>query len=211
MDTARILDVSANRAREALRVLEDYARFVLNDAFLTGQLKQLRHDLAQALSLLPESLLLESRDTFHDVGTEGHVLAQQIISDSATVTRTPLPAGVSTLDQVAAQGTLKTTVENFTVVTDTTRNNSQPFMGTGELVIQNTSARRVPMPRYATASRKRLDNTRIIGAKKPNIAPSSTPSVRRTTKVAAGRRDAFRSATRISCSSPWQPCGGRSG
>jgi len=81
--------------------------------------------------------------TFHDVGTEGHVLAQQIISDSATVTRTPLPAGVATLDQVAAQGTLKTTVENFTVVTDTTRNNAQPFMGTGELVIKNTSAQRV--------------------------------------------------------------------
>ena len=81
--------------------------------------------------------------TFHDVGTEGHVLAQQIISDSATVTRTPLPAGVPTLDQVVAQGALKTTVENFTVVTDTTRNNALPFMGTGDLVIQNTSAQRV--------------------------------------------------------------------
>ncbi len=31
---ARILDASANRAREALRVLEDYCRFVLNDAVL---------------------------------------------------------------------------------------------------------------------------------------------------------------------------------
>src|SRR5437588_2956 len=69
VDTARILDASANRAREALRVLEDYARFALADAFLSGQLKQLRHDLAQALGLLPASLLLESRDTLHDVGT----------------------------------------------------------------------------------------------------------------------------------------------
>jgi thiamine-phosphate pyrophosphorylase len=68
-DTARILDASANRAREALRVLEDHARFALADPFLSGQLKQLRHDLAQALSLLPASLLLESRDTLHDVGT----------------------------------------------------------------------------------------------------------------------------------------------
>lgn len=81
--------------------------------------------------------------TFHDVGTEGHVLAQQIIIDSAAVSRAALPAGVATLDQIVAQGTLKTTVENFTVVTDTTRNNAQPFMGTGELVIQNTSAQRV--------------------------------------------------------------------
>jgi thiamine-phosphate pyrophosphorylase len=69
IDTARILDASANRSREALRVLEDHARFALDDAFLCRQWKQLRHDLAQAMRLLPESLLLEARDTLHDVGT----------------------------------------------------------------------------------------------------------------------------------------------
>jgi thiamine-phosphate pyrophosphorylase len=69
IDTARILDAGANRSREALRVLEDHARFALNDAFLCRQWKQLRHDLAQALCLLPGSLLLEARDTLHDVGT----------------------------------------------------------------------------------------------------------------------------------------------
>jgi thiamine-phosphate pyrophosphorylase len=66
---ARILDASANRAREALRVLEDHCRFVLGDALLSGQLKQARHDLASALALLPAGLLLEARDTLHDVGT----------------------------------------------------------------------------------------------------------------------------------------------
>ena len=69
VDTARILDAGANRAREALRVLEDYTRFVLADPFLSGQLKDLRHAFAQALNLLPASLLLESRDTLNDVGT----------------------------------------------------------------------------------------------------------------------------------------------
>ena len=69
IDTGRILDASANRGREALRVLEDHARFALNDAFLCRRWKQLRHDLAQALYLLPGSLLLEARDTLHDVGT----------------------------------------------------------------------------------------------------------------------------------------------
>lgn len=68
-DIARILDASANRAREGLRVLEDHARFVLNDAFLCSQWKQMRHDLAQAIGLLPGALLLESRDTLADVGT----------------------------------------------------------------------------------------------------------------------------------------------
>ena len=70
VDAARILDAAANRAREALRVLEDYTRFVLNDALLTGRLKQLRHELAAALDQLPPGLLLAARDTTHDVGTE---------------------------------------------------------------------------------------------------------------------------------------------
>lgn len=69
VDAARIIDASANRAREALRVLEDHCRFVSGDAFLTGRLKQLRHDLTAALGEVPPELLLAGRDTVHDVGT----------------------------------------------------------------------------------------------------------------------------------------------
>ena len=50
LSTLRILDANFNRAREALRVVEDYARFHLNDDSLSGELKQLRHDLATATS-----------------------------------------------------------------------------------------------------------------------------------------------------------------
>jgi thiamine-phosphate pyrophosphorylase len=67
-DVSRVLDAAANRAREALRVLEDYARFLLNDALLTGELKRLRHDLTTALSQWAPDLL-SSRDTPGDVGT----------------------------------------------------------------------------------------------------------------------------------------------
>jgi thiamine-phosphate pyrophosphorylase len=84
-DAARILDASANRAREALRVIEDYTRFVLNDAFLTGALKQLRHDLAQALKMLPAPLLLESRDTPGDVGTSISTVAEMERSSLSAV------------------------------------------------------------------------------------------------------------------------------
>jgi thiamine-phosphate pyrophosphorylase len=66
----RVLDAAANRAREALRVLEDYARFVVDDRFLTGELKQLRHELTGILSQLPADELLAARDTLRDVGTE---------------------------------------------------------------------------------------------------------------------------------------------
>lgn len=63
----RILDANANRAREALRVMEDAARFVLDDQRLSRQIKQLRHDLAEALTAVGP---LESwRDTPGDVGT----------------------------------------------------------------------------------------------------------------------------------------------
>ncbi len=66
---ARLLDATANRAREGLRVAEDYCRFVLNDALLCGELKDLRHGLTAALASLPAGALLQARDTIGDVGT----------------------------------------------------------------------------------------------------------------------------------------------
>src|SRR5262249_22846674 len=77
VDAARVLDAAANRAREGLRVVEDYCRFVLDDAFLTRELKQLRHDLAAALAALPGQLLLEARETQHDVGTQFSLPSEQ--------------------------------------------------------------------------------------------------------------------------------------
>ncbi len=70
IDLARILDASFNRAREALRVLEDYARFALDDAFLCGELKNLRHQLTAAMELLGPSGRHEARETQRDVGIE---------------------------------------------------------------------------------------------------------------------------------------------
>lgn len=66
---ARILDANLNRSREALRVMEDYARFVLDDPAGCEALKRLRHDLAAAAARLPAQELLAARDTPGDVGT----------------------------------------------------------------------------------------------------------------------------------------------
>jgi thiamine-phosphate pyrophosphorylase len=68
VETSRILDAAANRAREALRVVEDYCRFVLDDAFLSRELKCLRHELREELSHLPAMSFLKGRDTLQDVG-----------------------------------------------------------------------------------------------------------------------------------------------
>jgi len=65
----RILDASLNRAGEGLRVVEDYARFVLDDPFFTAQFKSLRHDLAAAATTLSPTDRHSARDTEHDVGT----------------------------------------------------------------------------------------------------------------------------------------------
>jgi thiamine-phosphate pyrophosphorylase len=69
VDLGRILDASANRAREGLRVVEDYVRFVLDDPGLTRRLKEIRHRLAAALAGFDPELLLDARDTPGDVGT----------------------------------------------------------------------------------------------------------------------------------------------
>jgi len=65
----RMLDANANRAREALRVAEDVARFALDRADLAEALKQLRHDLRAALASLDARRLAAARDTAGDVGT----------------------------------------------------------------------------------------------------------------------------------------------
>ena len=64
----RILDTASNRTGEGLRVVEDYVRMVLEDRFLSKQLKQLRHDLAQTLEPLNLGAQISSRDSVNDVG-----------------------------------------------------------------------------------------------------------------------------------------------
>lgn len=64
----RILDAANNRTGEGLRVVEDYVRMVLGDAFLSKQLKQLRHDLAAAMAPLDLSSQILARDSEGDVG-----------------------------------------------------------------------------------------------------------------------------------------------
>ncbi len=66
----RIIDANYNRAKEALRVAEDIARFYFEDPRLTTQFKKTRHDLTQSLLGLGLSYrsLVEARDSAKDVG-----------------------------------------------------------------------------------------------------------------------------------------------
>ena len=86
----RVIDAAANRAREGLRVVEDYVRFVLDDAHLTEQLKRLRHDLVNALSPISPDLRLVARETQHDVGTRLTTESEQTRGEPHEVLRANL-------------------------------------------------------------------------------------------------------------------------
>lgn len=72
----RILDANLNRGREALRVIEDYARFVLDDADATERAKTCRHQLRELVEAAGPNALLAARDIVGDVGREVKTAAE---------------------------------------------------------------------------------------------------------------------------------------
>jgi len=74
----RIIDANFNRAREAIRVIEEYCRFALNSGPLTERAKQIRHELSSAIGKLDAGRLISSRDTLGDVGV-GKTVDKQLV------------------------------------------------------------------------------------------------------------------------------------
>ncbi len=68
----RLIDANLNRAAEALRTMEDIARFYLADAALSSDLKHLRHALSDLGSTLVDDPLrrVASRDARQDPGRD---------------------------------------------------------------------------------------------------------------------------------------------
>jgi thiamine-phosphate pyrophosphorylase len=62
----RVLDANLNRLREALRVVEEYFRFIVSQPPVAGQLKKLRHDLEELEKGFDPQRLLAGRDTDSD-------------------------------------------------------------------------------------------------------------------------------------------------
>ncbi|MFP3974724.1 MAG: thiamine phosphate synthase [Chloroflexota bacterium] len=67
--TLRLIDANLDRLSEGLRVLEDVARFILQDTPITDQLRDMRHRLSTAQPHLSEKLLA-ARDAGEDIGRE---------------------------------------------------------------------------------------------------------------------------------------------
>lgn len=97
----RLLDANANRAREALRVLEDYARFVLNDSSISASLKDIRHELTKVLSPVLETAILH-RDIAADVGVDNKTqseLSRQDLSHVVTVSGKRLGEALRSIEE----------------------------------------------------------------------------------------------------------------
>lgn len=62
----RVIDANLNRSREGLRVVEDFSRFILEDAALSTRVKKMRHGVDRlSRKIYPE--LISNRNSAGDV------------------------------------------------------------------------------------------------------------------------------------------------
>ncbi len=80
----RILDAAINRASEGLRVVEDFLRMVIADAHLSRQLKELRHELTDAVAGIESEQRMAARDSERDVGREIQTAAEYQRGEAGT-------------------------------------------------------------------------------------------------------------------------------
>ncbi|HOX07796.1 MAG TPA: thiamine phosphate synthase [Planctomycetota bacterium] len=101
---ARIVDANLNRAREGLRVAEEYARFALSDRGQAAALRALRRDLgAAAAELFKWNELTAARESSGDIGAAAPTSARP---DEAAVARAALSRASEALRSVEEYGSL---------------------------------------------------------------------------------------------------------
>lgn len=84
----RLVDAVGNRVREGLRVLEDHARFVRENAWLVERLKKMRHEVDAILVRIPGTArLVQSRDVQGDSGAGLWTGAERARNDTTDVQR----------------------------------------------------------------------------------------------------------------------------
>ncbi len=114
----RIIDANFNRAREAIRVIEDYCRFTLNNQSLSIRAKDLRHKLSSAVAHLGDERLLAARDTTGDVGIgqkPENAIGRTDLRDALTAACKRLPEALRVLAETIrpANATLAEQIEQL--------------------------------------------------------------------------------------------------
>lgn len=77
----RGIDANLNRAREALRVIEDACRFIFGDRGLARQCKSIRHELSTWTKAFQASDLILMRDATEDVGRHSEQESEYVRED----------------------------------------------------------------------------------------------------------------------------------
>ncbi len=100
----RIADANTNRIGEGLRVLEEVARFVLNDQSLSERLKKLRHELS-IRDPGTKLTYLSARDSQNDVGAGTRVsfqTAQRNESEMVVANARRVEEGLRVMEELSA-------------------------------------------------------------------------------------------------------------
>jgi thiamine-phosphate pyrophosphorylase len=84
MNAFRLIDANFNRCREGLRIIEEFSRFICDNAEHSSLLKKFRHDL-QKIERAYDHKVLPYRDTLGDVGTSISTQSETKRSDIQSV------------------------------------------------------------------------------------------------------------------------------
>jgi len=109
--TLRILDANCNRIGEGLRFLEDIARFLLNDADVSHQLKAMRHNLVKSLSKFGAAMLSE-RDSKADVGFGTQLSQRQDLPSLVTANAKRVEEALRVVEELAKLPDLNVTLHS---------------------------------------------------------------------------------------------------
>ncbi|MBC8276083.1 MAG: thiamine phosphate synthase [Chloroflexi bacterium] len=109
--TLRMIDANCNRIGEGLRFLEDIARFLLNDAVLSQQLKTMRHNLVKSLSRFDTALLSE-RNSEADVGAGTEISHQQDLLSLVTANAKRIEEALRVIEELSKLPDLSTTLRS---------------------------------------------------------------------------------------------------
>lgn len=103
----RIIDANINRVSEGLRVLEDVARFILEDVEISRQLKTVRHQLNSSLEAIGPHVI-GTRDADGDVGADFDVIHEHLdISSIVRANARRAQEGIRVLEELSKLPELK--------------------------------------------------------------------------------------------------------
>ncbi|MFC1595745.1 thiamine-phosphate pyrophosphorylase [Candidatus Margulisiibacteriota bacterium] len=101
----RIIDANLNRAKEGLRVVEEVARFILNDEQLSKNLKTVRQSLRQlSANLADRKETILARDSENDVGANTALSNRKSTEDIVKANMSRVQEALRVLEEFSDDG-----------------------------------------------------------------------------------------------------------